>query len=322
MKPSVVVLDDYEQAFGSQAAWASVADELTIRVHTEKLRGDALLAAIESADVLVLQRDRTPLQADLIARLPRLKFVVFTGTRNAALDLAALTARNIPVCHTEWGPSKDSTSELTWALIMAAHKRVIEQNRLLQDGTWRNQHSLLPVLKGETIGIIGLGEIGGRVARYAQAFGMNVLTWSPNMTPERAQAAGARSVPLEALLAESKVVSLHLVPSATTKGLINADRLALMRPDSILVNTSRSALVVTQDLIAALHKGVIAQAALDVFDEEPLPADSPLRSCPGLLLTPHLGFIAQPVFEAFVQGVVECIAAWARGKPLVRRLVA
>ncbi|MDH4395162.1 MAG: D-2-hydroxyacid dehydrogenase family protein [Limnobacter sp.] len=331
-KQKVVVLDDYEMAFksafetgletskGAQTDWSEVAALADVKIYTEKLSGDTLFAALEDADAIVLMRDRTPFKADLIAKLPRLKFVMFTGTRNAALDTDALHARNIPICHTEWGPSKDSTAELTWALIMAAHKRVVEQNKLLMNGAWRDGNSLLPVLKGETLGVVGLGEIGGRVARFGQAFGMKVLTWSPNMTAARANAAGAEFVELDELLQRSKIVSLHLVPAATTKGLMNAERLALMRKDSILVNTSRSALVVTADLVDALHKGIIGQAALDVYDAEPLPSGDALRACPNLLLTPHLGFIAGPVIEAFTSGVAEGLAAWLKGEGLVRVL--
>lgn len=321
-KQKVVVLDDYEmafnEAFAQEASWSEIKALADVEIHSEKREGDLLLTTLLDADAVVLMRDRTPFKAELIAKLPKLKFVMFTGTRNTALDLDALKARNIPVCHTEWGPSKDSTAELTWALIMSAHKRVVEQNRLIVNGQWRDSNSLLPVLRGETLGVIGLGEIGGRVAKFGQAFGMRVLTWSPNMTTARANAAGAEYVELEKLLKLSKIVSLHLVPAATTKGLMNAERLALMREDSILVNTSRSALHVTADVIEALTQGVIGQAVLDVYDSEPLPLNDPLRSCPNLLLSPHLGFIAKPVIEAFTQGVAEGLAAWLKGEPLIR----
>jgi len=319
-RPRIVVLDDYEQAFDSLANWQAVRQRAELTIVDRQLRGDALLEVIRNADALVLMRDRTPLRADLIAQLQHLKLVVFTGTRNAALDAAALAARGIPVCHTEWGPSKDATAELTWTLIMAAHKRLTDNRDALMQGTWRTQHALLPVLRGETLGVIGLGEIGGRIARYAQAFGMRVLAWSPNMTAERAQAQGATFVALDTLLAESKIVSLHLVATAQTQGLIDADKLARMRPDSVLVNTSRSTLVRTADLVHALQQGRPGQAALDVFDTEPLPADDPLRRLPQVLLTPHLGFVARPVFETFVRDTHECLTAWLDGQPLPRVL--
>ena len=319
-RPNIVVLDDLEHAFESLADWSPVRERANLTVMTRPLQGEDLLRQIRDADVLVLMRDRTPLKSPLIAQLPRLKLVVFTGTRNLALDTEALAARGIPVCHTGWGPSKDSTAELTWTLILAAHKRLAENSRALQAGQWRSPHALLPVLKGETLGLIGLGEIGSRVARYAQAFGMRVLAWSPRMTAERAQAQGAEFVELDTLLAESKVVSLHLVVTPQSTGLLNAERLARMRPDSILVNTSRSSLVNTADLVQALQQGRPGQAALDVFDREPLPADDPLCSLPQVLLSPHLGFVAAPVFETFVRDARECVLAWLEGRPLPRVL--
>lgn len=325
--PCIVVLDDYEQAFDTLADWQPVRERARLHIQTTPLKGAPLLALLAGADAVVLMRDRTPLMADLIAQLPRLKLVVFTGTRNLALDSAALAARGIPVCHTGWGPSKDSTAELTWALIMAAHKRLLENCQALMqrkphgDSQWRTPHAMLPMLKDETIGLIGLGEIGGRVARYAQAFGMEVLAWSPRMTAERAAEHGARFVELDALLARSRIVSLHLVVTPQTRGLINAERLAQMRPDSLLVNTSRSTLIDKAALLQALPQGRPAQVALDVFDAEPLSADDPLRSFPQALLSPHLGFVARPVFEAFVRDAREAVLAWLAGAPLPRVLV-
>lgn len=318
----IVVLDDYEQAFQQSPAWQGLRDKADLTIVTQPLRGQELRTRVLDADALVLMRDRTPLRGDLIAAMERLKLVVFTGTRNLAIDLDALARRGIPVCHTGWGPSKDSTAELTWALVMAAHKRLLENSQALREGQWRSAHALLPVLRGETLGVIGLGEIGGRVARYAQAFGMRVLAWSPRMTAERAQAQGATFVELDTLLSESRVVSLHLVATAETQGLMNAQRLARMRPDSLLVNTSRSSLVRTADLAQALRLGRPAQAALDVFDSEPLPADDPLRQLPQALLTPHLGFVAAPVFEAFVRDAHEAVLCWLEGRPLPRVLAA
>ena len=319
-RPTIVVLDDYERALRRLADWSEIDRRAGVRVYHEPLRGDMLHAALAHADAVVLMRDRTPLLADLIARLPRLKLVVFTGTRNNALDTAALAARGIPVAHTDWGPSKDTTCELTWALILAATRRLEAHFRLLRDGDWRDAGPLGGMLAGERLGLIGLGEIGSRVARVGAAFGMQVVAWSPHLTAERAQARGATLMALDELLATSKVVSLHLVPSAATRHLINAARLATMRADALLVNTARSALLDMQALAHALAAGRPAMAALDVFDEEPLPADHPLRRTPNVVLTPHLGFVAQPVFERFAAGVVKSLEAWLRGEPLPRVL--
>ena len=317
-RPTIVVLDDYEHALRRLADWSGIDRLADVRVHHEPLRGDMLHAALAHADAIVLMRDRTPMPASLIARLPALRLVVFTGTRNTALDAAALAARGIPVAHTDWGPSKDTTCELAWALILAATRRLEAHFRVMRGGDWRDTGALGSMLAGERLGLVGLGEIGGRMARVGAAFGMQVVAWSPNLTAERAQAKGATAVPLDELLATSKVVSLHLVPSAATRHLINAERLASMRADAVLVNTARAALVDTPALVQALAAGRPAMAALDVFDDEPLPADHPLRRLSSVVLTPHLGFVAQPVFERFAAGVVECLQAWLRGEPLPR----
>ncbi len=322
VRPRIVVLDDYERALRRLADWSAIDARADVTVHHDRLTGDVLHVTLAEADAVVLMRDRTPLRRELIERLPRLRYVVFTGTRNTALDAAALAARGIPVSHTDWGPSKDSTTELTWALILAATKRLEANFAAMRGDGWRVAGDLPPVLAGERLGLIGLGEIGGRVAKVARAIGMDVVAWSPHLTPERAEQKGARSVPLEELLATSKVVSLHLVPADATRRLINAERLAAMRADALLVNTARSALVDMAALAHALHAGRPAMAALDVFDDEPLAADHPLRRLPNALLTPHLGFVVQPVFEMFARGVVECLAAWLAGGALIRELKA
>ncbi len=323
-KPHIVVLGDTEQALRRLGDWQATDRGAQVSVHSQPLQGAALLQAMQEADVLVLLRDRIPLDAQTIAQLARLRYVVFTGSRNTTLDTVALAARGIPVSFTEWGPSKESTCELTWALILAATRQLAHYSALLAQGQWRPaQAQALPsVLHGEVLGLVGLGEIGKRVAQVGKALGMRVLTWSPNMTAERAAAQGVQAVPLEELLARAKVLSLHLVPSASTRHLINAERLDLMRPDSLLVNTSRSALIDTGALVDALRAGRIGMAALDVFDTEPLPADSALRDCPRLLLTPHLGFVAEPVYQAFADGVLQCLQAFIDGQPLPRLLKA
>lgn len=320
MNKKIVVLDDYEKAYKRLANWDKIEAKAQVQIHHQPLHGQKLLQVLEGVQGLVLMRDRTPLLADLIDQLPLLEHVVFTGTRNMALDIQALKARNITISHTEWGPSKDSTAELTWALILGIHKRIVEQNTLLLNHAWRNQNSLLPVLRGQTLGLIGLGEIGGRVAKIAQAFGMHVQTWSPNMTHERASAVGATFTSLEHLLEQSHIVSLHLVAGPSTKGILSKEKIALMRSDALLINTSRSTLIDTAALVDALHQHTIGGAAIDVFDQEPLAKEHPLRATPHTLLTPHLGFVAKPVFQSFVDGVVESLEAWLNGKPTVRPL--
>lgn len=254
-----------------------------ITIHHEPLRDEALYEAVKDADAIAIVRDRYPFNEAMIARLPKLKFLMFTGERNGTLEASALVSRNIPIACTPGGPSKETTAELTWALILGASKRLIEQNRLISSGGWRDELSLLPMLSGDCLGIMGLGAIGSRVARVGAAFGMEVVTWSPRMTPERAAVENAKAVSLDELLQTSKVVSMHLVAGPGTKGLISADQLALMRPDSILVNTSRSALINMSDLQKALAAGRPGQAAVDVFDIEPLPEKDALCNTPNLL---------------------------------------
>ncbi|MDB5890401.1 MAG: D-isomer specific 2-hydroxyacid dehydrogenase, NAD-binding protein [Polaromonas sp.] len=319
-RPQVVIVGDAEQALRRLGDWQAIDARADVKVHHLPLQGQALVNALKDADAMVLVRDRTPFDAALLAQLPRLRYVVFTGSRNSTLDLAALAAQDIPVSHTEWGPSKDSTCEMTWALILAATRQLEPHMARLREGQWRAAASepLAGVLHGKTLGLIGLGEIGGRVARVGKALGMNIITWSPRMTPERAAEHGAQAVSLEALLGSSQVVSLHLVPTPATRHVLNAERLGLMQPGSLLVNTSRSALIDGAALVDALGKGRPGFAALDVFDVEPLPADDPLRRLPNVLLTPHLGFVVEPVYQRFAAGVTECLQAWLDGKPLVR----
>jgi phosphoglycerate dehydrogenase-like enzyme len=319
-KPRVVVLDDYERSLRETADWSKVDARAEVKVYHERLKGDALMSAIQDADAIVVVRDRTPFKADLIAKLPNLKAFVFTGARNTQYDAAAMAQRGILVGNTEMGASKDSTTELTWSLILAAAKRLEAYMALVRKGEWRDGKGLPATLAGQRLGVVGLGGIGARVGQVGKAFGMEVVTWSPHMTAERAEKGGAKSVTLEELLATSKVVTLHLVPSPETRKLINAERLATMRPDSILVNSARSALIDMAALEKALDAGRPGIAALDVYDDEPLPAGSPLAKRANVVLTPHLGFVNDPVFAKFGPGVVENLAAWLDGKPMPREV--
>jgi phosphoglycerate dehydrogenase-like enzyme len=317
-RPRIVVLDDYEDSLRKTADWGAIESRADVVFHTERMRGDALMKAVSGADAVVVVRDRTPFKAELIAQLPKLKLFVFTGARNTQYDAKAMADRGIAVACTEMGESKASTTEMTWALILAAAKRLEAYMSLVRKGGWRDGKALPQVLSGQRLGIIGFGGIGQRVGQVGKAFGMELVTWSPNMTPERAAEGGARSVPLDELLSSSKVVSLHLVPSEATRKLLNAERLGLMRTDAILVNTARSALVDMAALEKALDAGRPGIAALDVYDDEPLPRDHPLARRENVVLTPHLGFVNDPVFSRFGPGVVENHEAWLDGKALPR----
>src|SRR5512140_104540 len=306
-RPRIVVLDDYEDSLRRTADWSGIQSRAEVTFHTERLRGEALIRAISDANAIVVVRDRTPFKADLIAKLPNLKAFIFTGARNTQYDAQAMAERGIAVGHTEMGESKASTTELTWTLILAAAKRLEAYMALVRKGQWRDGKGLPQVLSGQRLGLVGFGGIGQKVGKVGQAFGMEVVTWSPHMTPARAAEGGATAVSLEDLLSTSKVVSLHLVPSEATRKLLDAGRLASMRSDSILVNTARSALIDMAALPAALAAGRPGIAAIDVYDEEPLPADFPLRELPNVVRTPHVGFVAEPVHEKFARGMVECL---------------
>ena len=312
-----VVLDDYQGVAMSYADW-SVLDGVETTTIQEHLRDEhAVVAAVADAEIVVVMRERTPFPARLLARLPRLRLLVTSGMRNAALDVAAANGRGVVVCGTPSSPTPPV--ELTWALVLGLARQLVPESLALRaGGPW--QSSVGRDLAGATLGVVGLGKIGGRVAAVAQAFGMDVVAWSQHLTDERAAEAGVRRAErLPDLLAQSDVVTLHLVLSERTRGLVGADELAVMRRSAYLVNTARAGLVDTSALVAALVAGGIAGAGLDVYDEEPLPAAHLLRTLPNVLATPHLGYVTEANYRAYFTGAVEDIAAWQAGHP-IRRL--
>jgi phosphoglycerate dehydrogenase-like enzyme len=324
-RPRIVVLDDWENALRERVDWKAIGERADVVLHNTMLRGAALLDALRGAQCVVLIRDRTPMPRELLRQLPELRHILFTGTRNTKLDLPAALEQGILVSHTEWGPSKASTCEITWSLILAAARGIAGLMLTPSRSAWRDPARvafLPPVLHGQRLGLVGLGQIGQRVAAVGRALGMEVVTWSPHMTAERAAEHGAASVSLEELLGTSAVVSLHLVPSPPTRQLLNRERLALMRQDSILVNTSRADLVDTDALVEALRAGRPGFGAFDVFDSEPLPADHPLLGLDNVLLTPHYGFVAEPVFQEFARGVRRNLDAWLAGEAVPNTLQA
>jgi len=262
--------------------------------------------------VLCVMRERTPLPRAMLERLPRLKLIVSTGARNAAIDMAAAEERGIAVAFT--GYTSAPTIEMTWALILAASRHIVAENLAFRRGGW--QQGVGVGLAGKTLGVLGLGRVGGAVAKIGAAFGMQVITWSPNMTPERAALAGAEMVTKHELLRQSDVLTIHMVLSPKTRGLLGADDLALMKTSALLVNTSRGPLVDEAALVAALTSRKIALAALDVFDVEPLPEDHPLRSLENVLGTPHIGYVADDLYRTFYGDTVQAVDAWlaARAK--------
>jgi phosphoglycerate dehydrogenase-like enzyme len=321
-RPRIAVCDDYERALAFGADWDTIRSRAEVVVFDRPFGGrQQAIEALADFDAVCLVRERTPFPAEVVAALPRLKFLAFTGERNLAVDHLAAAGRGIPVSFTPFGPSKSSTAELTWALILAAAKRVTVADAGVRRGHWRGDaHGAaypLPVnLEGERLGLVGLGQIGSRVAAVGRAFGMEVVAWSPNLDNERAQAGGATRVSKEELFETSAIVSLHLVLSDRTRGIVGSADLARMRSDAVLVNTSRAALVDEAALIEALGRGRPGLAGLDVFGIEPLPAGAPVVSLPNTVLTPHLGYVNDKVFAAFRQGLADALLAWLDGAPI------
>ena len=312
---SCAVLDDYQGVATTMADWTPLRDQVDVQVFSEHFDDEDTVADLLSDhEIVVLMRERTPFRRSLLERLPKLRLLVTTGMRNASVDVAAAAERGVVVSGT--GGLVTPTVELTWALILNLVRHVTAENAALRTGG-RWQHTVGTDLAGARLGVLGLGNIGARVARIGLAFGMDVQAWSQNLTAERASTVGARLASSKAeLLESSDVVTIHLVLSDRTRGMLGAEELALLRPSAYLVNTSRAGLVDQTALLDTLRAGRIAGAGLDVFDTEPLPADHPFRSLPNVLATPHLGYVSQGTYRIFYTEVVEDIAAFLGGAPI------
>jgi phosphoglycerate dehydrogenase-like enzyme len=309
-----VILDDYQGVATSYADW-SVLDGVTVSAVRDHVWDEDVLAdLLEGVEVLVLMRERTPLTRTLLGLLPSLRLVVTTGMRNASIDLDACRDYDVTVCGT--GSLATPTVELTWALILGLSRHLVAESELFADPGTPWQSTVGTDLAGATLGLVGLGRIGARVARVARAFEMDVLAWSPHLTEERAIAEGARLGTKEELFAESDVVSLHLVLADATRGIVGAPELAAMRSTAYLVNTARAGLVDTAALVDALRSGWIAGAGLDVHDVEPLPGDHPLLELDNVLAVPHLGYVTEGNYRKFFTEAVEDVAAWRAGSPM------
>jgi phosphoglycerate dehydrogenase-like enzyme len=309
----VAVLDDYQGAARELGPWSSLGAGVEVDFFADHVAGDdALVERLEPYEAIVAMRERTPFGRARLERLPKLRLLVTTGMRNASIDLDAAAGLGIVVSGT--GSLGSPTAELAWGLILALTRRICEEDRALRAGGW--QHTIGPELAGRTLGIVGLGRLGGRVATIARAFEMEVIAWSQNLRAERAREAGVEAVTRESLFARADVVTIHLVLSDRTRGLIGAGDLARMKRTAYLVNTSRGPIVDEAAVLDALHAGRIAGAAVDVYDIEPLPADHPWRSAPNTVLTPHLGYVSTGTYELFFRDAVEDIAAFRAGRPM------
>jgi phosphoglycerate dehydrogenase-like enzyme len=310
----IAVLDDYLRCAREAADWSGIDSRAEVKVFHEPFGSpEETVRELRDFDALCLMRDRTPLSAQTLSQLPKLRFITFTGARNSTLDIPAAQARGVVVSRTGGG-LKQSTTELVWALLMATVRQLPENEASLRAGAW--QATLGTVLSGKTLGIVGLGRIGARIAAYAQVFEMNVLAWSRSLTEADARAHGAKRVDFDDLLSGSDVVTLHVPLSDSSRGLIGERELDLMKPTAYLINTSRGPLVDTDALIAALHAGSIAGAGLDVYDREPVTAGEPLLVAPNLVLLPHLGFVSRENMAVYYQESIENLEAWLAGSPI------
>ncbi|CAI0927615.1 Glycerate dehydrogenase [Serratia proteamaculans] len=318
MKLKCAILDDYQQVALSMADWSALGDRVEVFSIGQHFSDEAELAVhLQDCDILVIMRERTPITATLLTRLPQLKLLITSGMRNASIDLAAAAQRGVIVCGTASGSA--APMELSWVLLLGLAKHLVPENHgLRHNGPW--QQTLGVTLQGKTLGLLGLGKIGSQMAVVAQAFGMRVLAWSQNLTAERAAEVGVTlAASKQALFEQSDFVSVHLVLSERSRGLVGRPELQAMKKTAYLINTSRAAIVDRSALIDALQQGQIAGAGLDVFEVEPLPSDDIFRQLPNVLATPHLGYVADSNYQIYFREAIENIEAFIAEEP-IRRL--
>lgn len=310
--PRVAILDDYQEVALASADW-TLDDRVDIAVFKDHIHDEGpLVSRLEPFEVIVAMRERTAFPESVLSKLPNLKLLITTGPFNAVIDVAAAGRLGIVVSGT--GGAGAATPELTWGLILAVTRGIAAEDAGVRNGRW--QLGIGPELMGSTLGIVGLGRTGPRIAHYAHAFDMNVIAWSQNMTAARAAECGAELVTKQELFERSDIVTVHLKLSERTTGVVGAAELAALGPKGYLVNTSRGPIVDEAALVAALHAGTIAGAALDVYDIEPLPPGHPYLTAPNTVLTPHIGYVSEVAYAAFYGDVVEDIAAWLDGAPI------
>ena len=306
-KCQIAVLDDYQNAALESADWSVLRDRADITVFEDHLADpDAVIERLLPFDVVCVMRERTPLPRKVIERLPNLKFIASTGSANASIDVAAAGDRGITVVHT--GYRSDPTVEFTWALILACARHIVTESNSVRSGGW--QQTVGVDLRGKTLGVLGLGNVGSEVARIGSAFGMKLIAWSQNMTAETAKATGAILVSKDQLFERADILTIHLVLSSRTRGLVGAAELEKMKPTAWLINPSRGPIVEEQALITALQNKRLAGAAIDVFDIEPLPPSHPFRTLDNVLATPHIGYVSQGLYKTFYEDTVSNIRKW------------
>ena len=310
---SIAVLDDYQNVSLQMADWSSLSAEHSIKVFTQPFASSAEAAkAIAPYDIVCALRERTLFDAAMLAALPNLKLLVTTGHRNAAIDVGAAHARGVVVSGTD-APGI-ATAELAMALILGLSRHIPLEAQAMREGRW--QTTVGRDVKGRTLGLIGLGRLGAQMAKYGHAFGMPVIAWSQNLTDAAAAQQGARRVDKSELFKTADIISIHTKLSPRTTGLVGPAELALMKPDALLINTSRGPVIDETALLAALTAGHLGGVGIDVYEPEPLPAAHPLRKAPRTLLTPHIGYVTEETYRIFYGGTVAAIEAWLSGKPI------
>jgi phosphoglycerate dehydrogenase-like enzyme len=309
----LAILDDYEKVALKLADWGSLGYDIKIDVFHDNIKEEgALVERLLPYDILIIMRERTPFPRRLIEKLSSLKLLVTTGARNLGIDLAACEEKGIVVCGT--GSSSGAAAELAWALILSTLRRIPQLDRATRAGRWGN--GIGSGLSGKVLGVVGLGKLGTQVARVGLAFGMKVIAWSQNLTEERAAEAGAARVEKEELFSVADIVTVHLVLSDRTRGIIGPPELGLMKPTAYIVNTSRGPIIDEKALIKVLQKDRIAGAGLDVFETEPLPANHPFLSLTNTVITPHVGYVIREGFKIYFEHALEDVAAWLAGGPI------
>lgn len=305
--PRIAILDDYQNVALELAIGRRSRIEQQLTVFNEHLSdANEIVDRLADFDVVCVMRERTPLPRDILARLPRLKLIVSTGPRNASIDVAAAADCGIEVMHT--GYDSSPTVELTWALILASARNLIIETASVQSGRW--QRTVGDSVRGKVLGVLGLGNTGSEVARIPRSFGMDVIAWSENLTSEKAAARGTRWVSKQELFQQADILTIHLVLSSRTRGLVGKSELDSMKQSARLVNTSRGPIVVEDALVDALREGRLAGAAIDVFDIEPLPPAHPFRRLDNVIATPHIGYVSRELYRVFYQDTVANIAGW------------
>jgi phosphoglycerate dehydrogenase-like enzyme len=311
---SIAILDDYQNVALSLADWSGLQKSHKVVAFKERLPDvDAVAKALADFEIVGVMRERTPFQRALFEKLPKLKLLVTTGKRNASIDLEAAKAHKVMVCNT--GGAGRATAELSIGLMIALARHFREEFAAMRPGgAW--QTTLGTDLEGKTLGLLGLGNLGAKVGRIGAAMGMKLIAWSQNLTPEQAKERGAERVDKDQLFKQADVISIHLILSDRTRGLVGARELALMKPTALLINTSRGPIIDEAALLAALREKRIRGFGADTYNIEPLPSDHPLRSEPRALLTPHLGYVTEETYRDFYAGMVQAIEAWLAGKPI------